>query len=157
MDPLRHDMARIVQLFVLISFALTSGCAQFSMSTVEAERKQLEAQSVAPQNFKPDLLAFMRTYLNNPENVRDAAISDPRKLWIIDIERYATCLRYNAKDNTGRYTGTRDRIAVFISGKFDRLIELGTGEAGSAQLKPLRDYCATAGYQPFPELERLRR
>jgi len=150
-------MTRIVQLFLLISFALASGCSNFSTSTVEAERKQLDAQNVPPQNYKPDLLAFMRTYLNIPDNVREAAISEPRKLWIVDTERYAACLRYNAKDNTGRYTGARDRIAVFISGKFDRLIEIGPAEGGSERYRPLRDYCASAGYQPFPELEKLRR
>ena len=154
-------MARISWLFLLIGVAAAGGCSSFS-STVEAERKVLDAQNVAPQNYKPDLLAFMRTYLNNPENVRDAAISEPRKLWIIEVERYAACVRYNAKDNTGRYTGLRDRLAVFVSGKFDRLIELAPAErdasqSSSARLKPLRDYCASAGYQPFPELEKLRR
>ena len=158
---LATNMARIPWFFLLIVVAAASGCANFSTPTVEAERKALEAQSIPPQNYKPDLLAFMRTYLNNPENVREAAMSEPRKLWITDVERYAACLRYNAKDNTGRYTGLRDRLAVFISGKFDRLIELAPAEtdagAGSARLKPLRDYCAGAGYQPFPELERLHR
>jgi len=159
---LAANMVRISWFFLLIIVATASGCAQFSMSTVEAERKQLEAQNTPPQNYKPDLLAFMRTYLNNPDNVREAAISEPRKLWIVDTERYATCLRYNAKDSSGRYTGLRDRLAVFISGKLDRLIELApaerdASESASARYKPLRDYCAGAGYQPFPELERLHR
>jgi hypothetical protein len=105
------------------------------------------------------LLAFMRTYLNNPENVRNAALSEPQKLQVFDTERYAACLRYNAKDSAGRYTGLRDHLAVFVSGKFDRLIELGRvdRETSSESLKPLRAYCATAGYQPIPELEQLRR
>ncbi|HET7679383.1 MAG TPA: hypothetical protein VFK79_04515 [Xanthobacteraceae bacterium] len=151
-------MARISWLFLLIGIA-ASGCADGYV--IETQRKTLEAQNVPPQNYKPDLLAFMRTYLNNPENVRNAAMSDPQKLMVIDLERYASCLRYNAKNSTGRYTGLRDHLAVFVSGKFDRLIELGRAErdagAGSEVLRPLRDYCATAAYQPFPELEQLRR
>jgi hypothetical protein len=149
-------MARISWLFLLIGIA-AGGCADSYQ--IELERKTLEAQNVLPQNYKPDLLAFMHTYLNNPENVRDAAMSEPQKLLVLDTERYAACLRYNAKNNAGRYTGLRDHLAVFVSGKFDRLIELGRADAsaGAERLRPLRDYCAAASYQPFPELEKLRR
>jgi len=149
-------MARIwILLFISIAAA---GCADGYQ--IELQRKTLEAQNVPPQNYKPDLLAFMRSYLNNPENVRNAAISEPQRLNVVDTERYAACLRYNAKDGSGRYTGLRDHLAIFVSGKFDRLLELGRAEAGAAgseRLRPLRDYCAAAAYQPFPELEQLRR
>jgi hypothetical protein len=149
-------MARISWIFLFIGIA-AGGCAD--RYQIELERKTLEAQNVPPQNYKPDLLAFMRTYLNNPQNVRNAAMSEPQKLQVIDTERYAACLRYNAKDGSGRYTGLRDHLAVFVSGKFDRLIELGRAdrEGGSERLRPLRDYCAAASYQPIPELEQLRR
>ena len=147
-------MARIFCIFLLIGI-VTGGCADSYQ--MDLERKTLEAQNVRPQNYKSDLLAFMRTYLNNPENVRNAAISEPQKLQIVDMERYAACLRYDAKDNAGRYTGTRDRLAIFVSGKFDQLIELTRTDGASERLRPLRDYCAAAAYQPFPELERLRR
>jgi hypothetical protein len=153
---LRSPMARISWILFLIGFA-AGGCANGYQ--IELERRTLEAQNVPPQNYKPDLLAFMRTYLNNPENVRNAAMSEPQKLHVLDTERYAACLRYNAKDSAGRYTGLRDHLAVFVSGKFDRLIELGRVDtsAGGERLRPLREYCATAGYQPIPELEQLRR
>ena len=151
-------MKRISWLLLLLGIT-AAGCSSFGASSPEKERQALDAQNIPPQNYKPDLLAFLRTYLNNPEGVREAGLSEPRKLWILDIERYAACLRYNAKDSTGRYTGLRDHVAVFVSGKFDRLIELGrVGEATTSNpsLKPLRDFCATAGYQPLPELEKLR-
>ena len=145
-------MKRLSWIFLLLGLAAVSGCAD--MSTAEKERKLKEAQMVMPQNYKADLLAFMRTYLNAPDNVREAGITEPRRLWVIDTERYAVCLRYNAKDSSGQYTGAKYRLGIFVAGKFDRLIEL-SGE--SASLKPLRDHCAQASYQPFPELERLRR
>ncbi len=149
-------MTRIFGVFLLIGIG-AAGCA--SGYEIEQQRKTLEAQNIPPVNYKPDLLAFLRTYLNSPDNVREAAMSEPQKLSVLDTERYAACLRYNAKNNAGRYTGLRDHLAVFISGKFDRLIELGRAdrEGGSERLKPLRDYCATAAYKPFPELEQLRR
>jgi hypothetical protein len=155
---LAADMAWIYRLLVFIGIAASSCADRYA---IEAQRKTLETQNVLPANYKPDLLAFMRTYLNNPQNVRNAAMSEPQKLMVIDLERYASCLRYNAKNNAGRYTGLRDHLAVFISGKFDRLIELSQAErdagAGGEALRPLRDHCATAAYQPFPELEQLRR
>ena len=148
-------MARISWLLLLIGIA-ASGCAD--RHAIESQRKTLDAQNVPPANYKSDLLAFMRTYLNNPENVRNAALSEPQKIRVIDLERYASCVRYDAKNNAGRYTGLRDHLAIFISGKFDRLIELGRDAgAGSEAFRPLRDYCASAGYLPFPELEQLRR
>jgi hypothetical protein len=147
-------VARISCIFLIIGI-VTGGCAD--RYQIDLERKTLEAQNVRPQNYKSDLLAFMRTYLNNPENVRNAAISEPQKLQIVDMERYAACLRYDAKDSAGRYTGTRDRLAIFVSGKFDQLIELTRTDSASERLRPLRDYCAAAAYEPFLELEKLRR
>lgn len=153
-------MKRIFWLLLVVGLT-AAGCSGFDLSSPEKERKLIDAQNIPPQNYKPDLLAFLRTYLNNPDNVREAGLSEPRKLWILDIERYGACLRYNAKDSTGRYTGLRDHMAVFVAGKFDRLIELGrvgdTGSGSGGSLKPLRDFCATATYQPFPEMEKLRR
>jgi hypothetical protein len=149
-------MLRTFPALMLLAVA-AAGCA--NRYEVEQERKLLESQNIKPENFKPDLLAFLRTYLNNPEGVRDAGLSEPQKLNIVETERYAACLRYNSKDSAGRYTGLSNHLTVFISGKFDRLIELGpvTRGAGEGALQPLREYCNKASYQPFPELERLRR
>ena len=156
-------LLRLLSILLLIGLA-AGGCA--NRYELEQQRKTLEAQNVPPQNFKPDLLAFLQTYLNDPTNVRDAAMSEPQKLQVQDLERYAACLRYNARNTTGRYTGLRDHLVVFVSGKFDRMIELGrasreprsAGLLGSSSLlDPLRNYCAAAAYLPFPELEKLRR
>jgi hypothetical protein len=134
-----------------------AGCA--NRYEFEQERKLIEAQNIKPENYKPDLLAFLRTYLNNPEGVREAGLSEPQKLNVLETERYAACLRYNTKNSAGRYTGISNHLAVFISGKFDRLIELGpvARGAGEGALQPLREYCNKVSYQPFPELEQLRR
>jgi hypothetical protein len=149
-------MPRTLPALILVAVA-AAGCA--NRYEWEQERKLLESQNIKPENYKPDLLAFLRTYLNNPEGVRDAGLSEPQKLNVLETDRYAACLRYNSKNNAGRYTGLSNHLAVFISGKFDRLIELGpvTRGAGEGVLQPLREYCNKAGYQPFPELQQLRR
>lgn len=149
-------MLRTFPLLLLIAVA-AAGCA--NRYELQQEQKLLESQNIKPENYKPDLLAFLRTYLNNPEGVRDAALSESQKLNVLETERYAACLRYNSKNNAGRYTGLNNHLAIFISGKFDRLIELGpvARGAGEGALQPLREYCNKASYQPFPELQQLRR
>ena len=59
--------------------------------------------------------------------------------------RYAACVRYNARDGEGQYAGSKDRIAVFYAGELNQLI-IATPEQ-----------CGNAAYQPFPELESLKR
>jgi hypothetical protein len=149
-------MLRTFPALMLIAIA-AAGCA--NRYELEQEAKLLESQNIKPENYKPDLLAFLRTYLNNPEGVRDAALSEPQKLNVLETERYAACLRYNSKNSGGRYTGLSNHLAVFISGKFDRLIELGpvTRGAGEGALQPMREYCNKVSHQPFPELDQLRR
>ena len=150
-------MRRIFPVLVSIGMAL-AGCADAYQN--ELTRKTIETQNVKPENYKPDLLAFMKTYLNDPTNVREATMSEPTKLYGLDTERYAACLRYNAKSAGSKYTGLRDHLAIFVSGKFDRMIELGRATAAgsnSGPLQPLREYCASATYQPVPELEQLKR
>src|SRR5581483_4186852 len=104
-------------------------------------------------------VAFMRTYLNDPTNIRSAGVSPPEIQTVGPYPRFVSCLRYNAKSGTGQYAGVKDSLAVFISGKFDRMIELGN--PGNAQdgdrNKSLREACSAAAYQPFPELEHLTR
>jgi hypothetical protein len=100
-----------------------------------------------PANYKAELLAFMRTYLNDPTNVREAAISEPVQRQIAGSRRYFLCVRYNARDSSGRYTGVSDRAALYLDGRFDRLIERA------------QDFCPAPAqsYAAFPELERLTR
>jgi hypothetical protein len=156
-------MARITSLFLMIGIGFSvalGGCAGSSGYLSEVQRKAEEAKNVVPENYKSDLLAFMRAYLNDPENVRSAALSQPQKIELGETDRYVACLRFNAKNSAGKYAGTKDSLAIFVSGKFDRLIELGRTGANpeeSLRNKPLRDFCAAATYQAFPELERLRR
>ena len=98
-----------------------------------------------PVNYRADLLAFLRTYLNDPTNVRDASISEPIQRHIAGTRRYFLCVRYDARDTGGRYTGVADRAALYLDGRFDRLLE-----------KP-QDLCPATAYAPFPELEKLKR
>ena len=98
-----------------------------------------------PADYRAQLLAFLRTYLNNPIGVRDAAMAEPVQRTVGGRLRYVTCLRFSARDSDGNYRDARDRAVVYIDGRLDHLVD-----------KP-GDLCADAVYAAFPELEKLTR
>jgi hypothetical protein len=104
-----------------------------------------------PANYKAEIIAYMRSYLNDPTGVREAFISEPELRSIPAspptpaTQRYMVCLRFNARDSTGKYQGSREHLVAFLAGRLDTLV-------------PARkEQCAKANWQPFPELEKLRR
>jgi hypothetical protein len=98
-----------------------------------------------PSNYRSEELAFMRTYLNNPVGVRDAAMAEPTLHDVNGRSRYVGCLRYTARDADGSYREPRDRAILFVNGRLDRVVE----NAG--------ELCAGAVFAPFPELEKMTR
>jgi hypothetical protein len=98
-----------------------------------------------PANYRAELLAFMRTYLNNPVGVRDAAMAEPVMRDVNGKMRYVSCLRYSVRESDGSYREPRERAVLFVSGRLDRMIEKG-GEL-----------CVGAAMTPFPELEKMTR
>jgi len=98
-----------------------------------------------PTDYRAQLLAFLKTYLNNPVGIRDAAMAAPTQRTVGGRLRYVSCLRYNARELDGSYQGAVERAVVYVDARLDRMIE-----------KP-GDVCAGAVYAPFPELEKLTR
>lgn len=133
-------------LAMLVLLALGGCASDLGPSGAELEARW-EAQNVYPQNYRQDLLAFLRTYLNDPSHVRNAGVSQPQRKTVGPGERYVACVRYNARDGAGKYAGTKDGAAVYVSGKLDRFLD-------GKQAQP---YCKDVAYAPFPELERLTR
>ncbi len=100
--------------------------------------------NVFPDNYRAEILAYQRSYLNDPTGIRSAAITQPALRRVGSVERYAVCVRFNAKSAAGAYAGVREHLAIFLAGKLD-------------QMAVTREECNGAAYEPFPELERLRR
>ncbi|MGV3635746.1 MAG: hypothetical protein ACO1NY_15465 [Pseudorhodoplanes sp.] len=139
-DPGRTIRALRSNLIALTLTALACGCAREPPPVVADP-------NTPPTNYKADILAYLRTYLNNPTGVRGAYIGEPelRAIPGSSAQRYMVCLRFNAKDSTGKYEGSRDRLVAFLSGRLDTLV-------------PARkDQCENTSWQPFPELEKLTR
>ena len=49
-----------------------------------------------PNNYKSEILSFMKTYLNNPVGVRDAVMAEPVQRTVGGRLRYVSCLRFSA-------------------------------------------------------------
>jgi hypothetical protein len=141
--PITDATVRKNGLIVLLAALVLAGCS--SDWTRRRERSD-EVYLTAPTNYRADILAFMRTYLNDPRGVRDAFLSEPSKRTLDGIERYALCLRYNPRKTNAQYAGSRDNLVLFAEGRLDRVVDNPN----------VRELCKDAAFQPFPELERMR-
>lgn len=98
-----------------------------------------------PKNYKGEVLAFMKTYLNNPVGVREAMMAEPVQRTVGGRVRYVACIRYAPRESNGSYREPREQAVVYVDARLDRMLE-NPGEA-----------CAGATYAAFPELEKLTR
>ena len=98
-----------------------------------------------PTNYRAELLAFMKTYLNNPVGVHDAMMAEPVQRTVGGRLRYVSCLRFTPRESDGSYRESRERAIVYVDGRLDHVVE-NAGET-----------CAGVAYAPFPELEKMTR
>lgn len=163
-------MKTSVSVALLIAACALAGCSTTSSDEPSsAEREAIrQSQNVFPQNYKADIIAFMRNYLNDPTGVRSAGVSQPQVKDLPTGARYAACLRYDARNSSGRYMGVKTALVVFISGRLDRFTEMplnrpsaqGTESREASQGgqgAEVREACKDAAYAPFPELEKMTR
>jgi hypothetical protein len=107
---------KIPPLAVFLVPLMLTGCGSYYDGPTQGElRAAWESTNVAPVDYKRDILAFMRSYLNNPTQVKDGAVSAPvRKTLPGDpAERIISCLRYNAKKSSGGYAGVKTGVVVY--------------------------------------------
>lgn len=144
--PLLKIVPKWLIIFVCI---LAFDACSTDIGPSEAELKERwEMQNVLPTDYKSDLLAFLRTYLNDPSGVHDAGVSAPQLKPFGPGSRYVACVRFNPRSGDGKYQGVKEGAAIYVSGKLDRFLD---------RTRDLRDFCKDAIYAPFPELEKLSR
>ena len=124
---------------------LLAACATDNNDSVSYTADRGVDNQPFPANYRADLLAFLRTYLNDPQGVRAAMVAQPVQRTVGGRLRYVACLRYSAREEGGRNGPVRVRAALFVDGRLDRLIEDG-GEI-----------CENVTLAPFPEMEKLTR
>jgi len=138
------DVGRSGLTCLLLAAALAlAACTVARLSGDEANDGE-DPRNPQPTNYRSEILAALRVYLNNPTEIRDAGISAPLLMRIGLRDRYVVCLRLNARKGEG-FVGTKEYVAVFVAGRLDQLIEAK------------REQCGTAEYQPFPEAEKAAR
>jgi hypothetical protein len=130
---------------VLLSIALAACAGSGDGGSISYTDDRGVANQPFPANYHAELLAFMKTYLNNPVGVRDAVMAEPVQRTVGGRLRYVSCLRFSSRDTDGSYLEARERAIVYVDGRLDRVVE----KAG--------ELCAGAAYAPFPDLEKLTR
>lgn len=144
---------RLWPLMTLLVFAgplglVLAGCAGDVGPTAAELKARWEAQNVYPADYKRDLLAFMRTYLNDPSRIRGASASKPELKSVGQGERFVVCVRYRERKDGGLLGPPRDGAATFVSAKLDRFFD------SAVEVKTL---CKDAAFEPFPEMENITR
>ena len=143
-----NEGKRALTLLVVPTAVALAGCATDIEPSASELKARWDAQNVYPQGYRQDLLAFLRTYLNDPTQIRGAAVSQPQLKYIGPGDRYVACVRYDARNTDGKYLGSKDGAAIYVGGKLDRFFDTPSG---------VRELCKEVAYAPFPELERLAR
>jgi hypothetical protein len=139
---------RGLAMFAFLGALAVGGCAT-DVGPTEAELKATwEAQNVYPESYRRDLLAYLRTYLNDPTQVRDAAVTQPRRVKVGEGDRFVSCVRFKARKSDKQYAASKDGAASFVSGKLDRFYD---------EPKQVHELCKDTVFVPFPELENLTR
>lgn len=121
-----------------------AACAFKTDDSISYSSGRSDGPQSFPSDYRTELLAFLRSYLNDPSGIRQASIAEPVQRTVGGRLRYVTCLRYSARE-MGGYSPPKERAVIYIDGRLDRLMEDGA------------EICAGSAYGPFPELEKLTR
>ena len=140
-------LGRLVKAAVILSLpVMLSACAATDEGKpiTFTEDRGVSSQPF-PKNYRAEVLAFLKTYLNNPVGVRDAVMAEPVERVLGGRQRYIACVRFAARESDGVYREPRERAILFVDGRLDRILENAA------------EPCAGLAYAPFPELEKLTR
>jgi hypothetical protein len=134
-------IAAILLLPIALAACADSGDSKYTTFTDDRG----VANQPYPDNYKVEILSFMRTYLNNPAGVHEAAMADPVQRVVGGRLRYVSCLRFTPRESDGSYREPRERAVLFVDGRLDRVVENAS------------EPCAGVVYAPFPALEQMAR
>jgi hypothetical protein len=130
---------------LLLPIALAACASSDESKSITFTDDRGVANQPFPNNYRTEILAFMKTYLNNPVGVRDAVMAEPVQRTIGGRLRYVVCLRYTPREADGSYREPRERAVLFVDSRLDRVVENAS------------EPCAGLAYAPFPDLEKLTR
>ena len=128
----------------LLALALAlGGCAQRSRAEIEAENES--ALNTFPNDYRSQLLGFLRTSMNDPK-FRDASASEPAlKPMGGTVSRYVVCVRFNDQGGADAHQHINDKLAIFFRGNVNQLIDADASQCGAVTYKPLVEPDAAPG------------
>ncbi|NEW86107.1 hypothetical protein DU475_02365 [Rhodopseudomonas sp. WA056] len=115
--------------------ALLGACAIGGSASFDSDPPQ-----PFPANYRSEIPAFLRTYLNDPSGLREAAMAEPAQRPVDGRTRWVSCLRFTPRGGT-----LQDMAIVHVDGRLDRVAQ----QPG--------ELCTGVVYAPFPALEKLSR
>jgi hypothetical protein len=141
----RRGFRVAIILVAVISVSGLAGCSGSSLPDLSSYYKEKPTgQNTFPADYKQELAAFLRSYIENPRQVRDAAIGTPVLRPVGGGQpRYVTCVRYNPRNFENKYLGNTEKLAIFIDGKMNQFLE------SDPQI------CSGLAYQRYPEIENM--
>jgi hypothetical protein len=126
-----------------IGAAVTAALVLCACSSFIPNKEKPVEENLYPKNYKAAILDRLRQQLPDAKGIRGAYLAEPTLKARDAVTRYIACIRFDAKDDRGRYQGNKDYAAFFFGGELTQIIDAG------------RELCDKVAYQPFPELERL--
>ncbi len=132
-------------MFLLLPIVLAACAGSDESRSISYTDDRGIANQPYPNNYRIEVLAFMKTYLNNPVGVHDAAMAEPVQRTVGGRLRYVSCLRFVPRESDGSYREMRERAILYVDGRLDHVVENAS------------EICAGAVYASFPELEKLTR
>jgi hypothetical protein len=120
---------------VAIAIALT-GCAGSEGPTLTGS-----VDEPPPANYRELAREHMRTIMFDPYSARDPFIAKPKNGGSVLYPGWVICVRVNAKNSLGAYTGPQITAVTVRAGKVT-VAQTDTGWM----------FCDGVEYEPFPEL-----
>jgi len=127
-------------LLALVCAACSKASDMMDSFTFMQTREPPVAQNIMPTDFKTQIIKTMPQIQEDPTALRGAFYSDPMLDPKGTVSVYTSCVRFEPRDVTKQYLGSRDYIAYYYGGRLQQFV-------------PAQGQCGYAAYKPFPELE----
>jgi hypothetical protein len=99
-------------------------------------------ENIFPTEYKARIRERLNLQVADARTIRDAYIAEPALKPRGAVTRYIACVRFDAKDEHGQYTGNKEYAAFFFEGQLTQIVDA------------TREMCDGALYRPFPEVEK---
>ena len=129
---LKPGISRTLSICLVLKLAAAAaGCSELGLGT--QPEKKVDANKF-PENYKQELLTYVRAHPAELLNTREASISAPALTQFGTESRYFICLRATSPD------WRKEKMVIFFGGRMNQFVDADNQHCGAAQ------------YQPFPEL-----